>query len=75
MSDRDAINAIFKTVCALAEKLTGERLQFEMRLSDGRHVWLSTENSGIVHWAPIDAPSVQPERTASESQEEQQRRL
>ena len=33
MTDRDAINAVFNAVCALAEKLTGERLQFEMRLA------------------------------------------
>lgn len=57
MTDRDAINAVFNAVCALAEKLTGQRLQFEMRLESGKIVWVTSENDQIVDW-------IKPEPTA-----------
>lgn len=53
MTDRDAINVTFKMVCALIEKLTGERLAIRLRLSDGRHGWVSSSVDDIVDWQPV----------------------
>ena len=54
MTDREAINATFKAICALAEKLTGERLGLQMRLEDGRIVWLTSDNLEPVTWVAVE---------------------
>lgn len=46
MNDREAIMAVFNAVCALAERLTGERLKVDVEteagmvsiVSDGQHL-------------------------------------
>jgi hypothetical protein len=54
MTDREKIDALFKMVSALTERLTGSRLAIETRLESGKYVWITTENGNeIVDWTPL----------------------
>lgn len=65
MTDRDVINATFFAVMALAEKLTGQRLQFEMRCDDGMIRWVTSENDQIVDWVSPIKSKAEMERISS----------
>jgi hypothetical protein len=55
MTERDTLNAILKVVCALAEKLTGQRLAIHMRMADGQHRWLTSDDSeSIIDWLSLN---------------------
>lgn len=55
MTDREAINLVFKAVCALAEKLTGERLQMRVYIEGQGSRWITSENTDIIFdWVPLE---------------------
>lgn len=57
LTDRDVMLALFKTVSALAEKLTGERLTVCVKNAAGQSFYVcSSEGS----WKPIDQAGLAP---------------
>lgn len=70
MTDREAINATFKVLCALAEKLTGERLSIMVHTRDGAK-WMTSENHDIIlEWSPLSGPPENPQDRARQSETE-----
>jgi hypothetical protein len=50
MNEKESLTAIFAAVCALAEKLTGQRL--EVRIMEGdSHVWIGS--TALNYWGDL----------------------
>jgi hypothetical protein len=62
--DRELLLALFNVVCALAERVTGERVEVLMRARDGEQFWASPNALLGVRWSRSEgAPGVPPSPT------------
>ena len=67
MTDKEKLDALFKIVCALSERITGQRLAMHTSLAGAHTDWLTTENAlDIVDWSPLPISSVDAEPQSSQ---------